>query len=147
MTPATLRATEASVTRPCLRRSSGTNAMPALDRGARVVRRRPPRRPGATVPGVVAVDAEDGAGDLAAAGADEAGQADDLAGADLEGDVVEDARRGRGPRPRGRRRRPSAGVFGNRSPTSRPTIRRDDLVDGGVGDRRRWRRRRRRASR
>ena len=29
ITPATLRATEASVTRPCLRRSSGTNAMPA----------------------------------------------------------------------------------------------------------------------
>jgi hypothetical protein len=42
--------------------------------------------------GVVLVDAEDGTGDLAAAGADEPGQADDLSGSDGEGDVVEGAR-------------------------------------------------------
>ena len=89
MTPATLRATEPSVTRPCLRRSSGTKAMPAriAARGLCAETGRPPRR---TLPGVVLVDAEDGAGDLAAAGADEAGEADDLAGADREADVVED---------------------------------------------------------
>jgi hypothetical protein len=41
--------------------------------------------------GVVGIDAEDRAGDLAAAGADEAGQRDHLAGADLERDVHEHA--------------------------------------------------------
>ena len=58
--------------------------------------------------GVVRVDAEDGAGDLAAARADEAGQGDDLAGADLEVDVVRrrpaaSARRPAGPARRSRR--------------------------------------------
>ena len=43
--------------------------------------------------GVVAVDAEHGAGDLAAPGADEACQPDDLAGTDLERHVVEESRR------------------------------------------------------
>ena len=43
---------------------------------------------------VVAVDAEDGAGDLGAAGAHQPGEGDDLAGADLEADVVEHARLG-----------------------------------------------------
>ena len=37
MTPVMLRATEPSVTRPCWRRSSGTNAMPARIDGARLV--------------------------------------------------------------------------------------------------------------
>ena len=41
--------------------------------------------------GVVGVDAEDRSGDLAAAGADEAGEADDLARAHREADVVEDS--------------------------------------------------------
>lgn len=40
---------------------------------------------------VPAVDAEDGPRHLRAAGADEAGQADDLAAADVEGDIGEDA--------------------------------------------------------
>ena len=41
--------------------------------------------------------AEEGLGDVAAPGADEAGDAEDLAGAHVEGDVVEDAVEVRGP--------------------------------------------------
>ena len=43
MTPATLRVTEESMTRPCLRRSSGMNAMPAriAERGALALTGRP----------------------------------------------------------------------------------------------------------
>ena len=40
---------------------------------------------------VVRVEPEDGAGHLRAASTDQAGQAEDLAGADLEADVLEDA--------------------------------------------------------
>ena len=45
MTPATLRETEASTTRPCLRRSSGMNAIPDLmaARGLRAGTRLPSR--------------------------------------------------------------------------------------------------------
>ncbi len=56
------------------------------------------RRAGSGLPseldaaGVVLVDAEDGAGDLGATGTDQAREADDLAGAHLEGHVVERAR-------------------------------------------------------
>ena len=58
------------------------------DRGARAPWAHPPSAQGDGAP-VVGVDAEDGPGDLAATGSDEAGQADDLARADGEGDVVE----------------------------------------------------------
>ena len=53
------------------------------------------------------VGAEDRARELGAAGADEAGEADDLARADVEGDVVDAAARA-GRAPRGRRARPAA---------------------------------------
>src|SRR6185312_12258639 len=56
--------------------------------------RPPAREPDAVdvdVAGVGAVDAEDRAGDLAAAGADEARERDDLARTDLEADVGEHA--------------------------------------------------------
>ena len=46
---------------------------------------------------VVAVDPEDGAGDLTAPGPDESGEADDLTGAYREGDVVEDPGGGQAP--------------------------------------------------
>ena len=43
---------------------------------------------------VIGIDAEDAGGKLAAAGADQARHADDLAGAHLEGDVVQHVCRG-----------------------------------------------------
>ena len=81
---------------------------------------RPAMRDGA---GVVAVDAEHRSGDLAATGADETGQADDLAGPYGEGDVVEDAGRGQAAATSSTGSPSGAGVLGNSSPTSRPTIR------------------------
>ena len=85
-----LRAIDSSITSPCWRRSSGTRPMPAA-----IAAVGEPRRSASpltvTAAGVVAVDPEDRAGDLAAAGADEPGERDDLAGSHLEGDVDEDA--------------------------------------------------------
>ena len=76
---ATLRAIDISMTRPCWRRSSGTKPDPGRHRA----RSATPRASGFPLTvdraRVVAVDAEDRAGDLAAAGADEPGERDDLA--------------------------------------------------------------------
>ena len=58
------------------------------------------------------VDAEDRARHLTAAGADEPGQRDDLAGADFEGDVEEHALAGRGARPSAPARRPPCPASG-----------------------------------
>ena len=109
------------MTRPCLRRSSGTNAMPARIGGPGSCAATP-LPASADRAGVVAVDAEDGAGDLAAAGADEAGQADDLAGADLKVTSWKTPARV-SPSTSSTTSPTSAGVLGYRSPTSRPTIR------------------------
>ena len=58
--------TDMSMTRPCCRRSSGTNPIPAaIAAGRRCPAQACPRT--VTAPGVVAVDAEDGPGHLAAA--------------------------------------------------------------------------------
>ena len=85
-----LRAIERSMTRPCWRRSSGTKPMPGAHRGER-----PPGGQLAPVDldvaGVRLVDAEDRARHLAAPGADEPGERDDLARPDLEADVEEHA--------------------------------------------------------
>ena len=84
---------------PWLLRSSGASPTPAATAA--------PHRPGAQPP---AVDGDRAGGrpcgrrrrleDLGAPGADQPGEPDDLAGADVEGDVRELARAGRGPRPR-----------------------------------------------
>ena len=71
----------ARMTRPCWRRSSGTKRDAGAHRrggACRRARRRPSSR---TRAGVVPVDAEDRPRDLGAAGAHQAGEADDLAGA------------------------------------------------------------------
>ena len=76
------------MTRPCLRRSSGHEAHAGGD--GRLGIARPELAPvEGDLAGVVGVDAEYGAGHLGAAGADEAGQGNDLPGADLEADVAE----------------------------------------------------------
>ena len=74
--------------------------------------------------GVLLVGAEDEPGHLRAAGADEAGDAEDLAAPQLEGDVLDGAARGTGPGPRGPRPRSSAssGTWGASSKMVRPTI-------------------------
>ena len=85
--------------------------------------------------GVVAVDAEDRAGDLAAAGADEAGEADDLARAHVERDVVEDAR-ARQPLDLEQRFADLGRQLGEQLGDVAADHLPHELVDGRVGDRR-----------
>ena len=85
-----LRSTDSSMTRPCWRRSSGTRASPAAIAAAAL----PLARRSAVdqdLARVVPVDAEHGPDHLAAPGADQPGQGDDLAAAHGEADVGEDA--------------------------------------------------------
>ena len=70
--------------------------------------------------GVALVDPEQDPGDLGPAGADEPGEADDLAGPDREADVAERARPGSGPRPRGGRRRSASRPWGRATRPGRP---------------------------
>ena len=115
----------------CCLRSSGTRPMPArmASIGERIATSRPST---STRPRCDRVGAEDGAGELGAAGADQAGEAQDLALAHLEADVVRasTACGSRASRPRAmpstvERHRAGAGVArggANSRSTSRPTI-------------------------
>ena len=75
---------------PLLTAVLGHEADPGAHRGGRLVARQL-SAVDLDVAGVGSVDPEDRAGDLRAAGADEAREGDDLAGLDVEGDVEEDA--------------------------------------------------------
>ena len=102
-------------------RSSGTRPIPAVHRRVDVVpgERRPRDPHGAPV---VGVGPEDGPYDLGTTGADEPGDADDLTGAHLEGDVVEDAVAGEPFDGEQRRRRRLGALPGYCCSMERPTM-------------------------
>ena len=138
-----LRAIERSITSPCWRRSSGTKPMPARIAASGRAARQPPAVD-LDVAGVGAVDPEDRARHLAAAGAHEPGERDDLAGADLEAHVEEHAL-AREPVD-GEHRAPDRGVLlGEQRAQLAADHAPDEVVGRHVGDRARRARRRRRA--
>ena len=106
LAPALLRAR-----RRCRRRSASAGERTTIGLPSSVTV--PPRRAG---------DAEQGLHDLAAAGADQAVEAEDLALAQVEGDVGELGRVATGPRPQARARRSARRAFGKIWSTVRPTI-------------------------
>ena len=83
------------------------------------------------------VDAEQHAGDLGAPAADQAAEAQDLAGADRRARRRRRRRRGRGPSPPARRRRARPSRCGYMLLSARPTIRRTARSRGSSRDRRR----------
>ena len=76
--------------------------------------------PSADLAGIALVDPEQDARHLGPAGPDQAGQADDLAGADRERDVVGTHRPASAPRPRAGRRRSASRPSGRATPSARP---------------------------
>ena len=127
----------------CCLRSSGTRPMPwrIASRGERIVDRLAVDEDAA---GVERIGAEDRARHLGAAGADQPGDAEDLAAAHLERDVVEHdgvrvaarCRGASGPRPRARpRRRRGSSRWREERVDLAADHQPDDAVDVGLGDR------------